>query len=121
MLKEEQSEHGLVRFFLWNDREYSAVNKRCFRDDATVLLKAILQQAVNDYVKLSCKTLTKEEDKLNLKTSKAFLFDNEYHINYGGMDITVRDVVYYLTGNEPNMIMFRAGIERQRNANKKKR
>lgn len=121
MIREEQTDKGLVRYFLWNDKEYSCLNEPCFRDDAITLLRVILQQAVNDYVKLSCKKLTKEEDKFNFQTAAGFLFDDDYYINYGGMDMSCSDIVFYLTGSEPNMSMFREGIERQVDDRKKKK
>lgn len=121
LLKEEQSDEGLVRYFLWNNKEYKSVNRHCLKDEATLLLKAILQQAVNDYIKLSCKKLTKDEDKWNFETAQGFLFDDDHYINYGGMEITVRDVIFFLSGYDPNMDMFRKGIERQLNDCKKKK
>jgi hypothetical protein len=121
LLREEQSDEGLVRYFLWNNKEYKVTNRYCLRDEATLLLKAILQQAVNDYLKLSCKKLTKEEDRWNFETAKGFLFDDNYCIQYGDIEISVRDIIFFLSGHEPNMDMFRAGIERQLDDNKKKR
>jgi len=121
LLREEQSDEGLIRYFLWNNKEFKVVNKHCLHDESTLLLKAILQQAVNDYVKLSCKVLTKDDDKWHLETARQFLFDNHYHIDYGDMKLTAREVIYFLNGCDPNMDMFRAGLERQLDDSKKKK
>jgi hypothetical protein len=121
LFREEESEQGIVRYFLWNDKEYSVVNERCFVDDCRTLLKAILQQAINDFVKLSNKELVKEEDKFDLMTAKGLLFDDAYYIHYGGMDINARDIVYFLTGQDPNMKLFREGVERLNDSKQKKR
>jgi len=121
LLREEESEQGLVRYFVWNDREYSVVNTPCYKDDAITIFRAILQQSVNDYIKLSSKKLTKDEDKMNLQTAVGFLFDDDYIVNFGEIDLDARDLLFYLTGNEPNMTIFRNSLrERLRDYKKKK-
>ena len=120
LLRIEDSENGLVRYFLWNSKEYSVINTPCHVDDAKALLEAILRQAVNDYIKFCGVNLTKEEDIYNFSTAHDLLFDDDYHINYGGIDITVRDIIYFLTGQEPNMKLFREGLGDLRDRKKKR-
>lgn len=117
LLRTEQTDEGqMVRYFLWNGKEYQVVNAECFPDDGKILMRAIFQQAINDYIKLSSKKLLKEEDKVNFDTAKGFLFDDDYTIDFGGMDITLKDMVFFMTGSDPNMEMLRAGIERMQNS-----
>jgi hypothetical protein len=121
LTKTEESEEGLVRYFKWNDKEYSIVNARPFSDDAKVILRAILTQSINDYVKLHPGESTKEEDRFNYQTARNFLFDDDYVIDYGGIDIGIRDLIFFITGTDPNMEMFRAGILRKLDVNNKKK
>ena len=112
LLKEKLTEEGLVRYFLWNGEEYNVVNTPCTIEDCKSLLEAILRQAVNDFIKLSVKPPKNDYYREALKTATGLLFTDDYHIEYGGMCITVRDIIYFLTGNEPNMDMFRKGVKR---------
>jgi hypothetical protein len=121
LLKEEESGAGLVRYFVWNNREYSVVNRPCYIDDAKTILRAILQQAINDFIKLSSKKLTKDEDKFDLQTAKGFIFDDDYVVDFGGMDLNIRDLLFYLQGSEPNMDIFRASVMERLHDYQKKR
>ena len=122
LLREEESPEGwLVRFFLWNDREYSVTNTPVFPGDAQLLLKAILQQSINDYIKLSSKLALKEEEQFDLQTAIDFLFDDSYEIDFGNLEMTVKDILFYLIGSEPNMQIFRTQIREQLNDFKKKK
>lgn len=112
LTKTEESPNGIVRYFLWNGREYNVQNSPCFSDDGKTLMRAIMQQAINDYVKLADKEITREDDKLNYETAYGLLFNDNYTIDFGGIDITLKDMVSFITGTEPNMEMLRDGIKR---------
>jgi hypothetical protein len=107
----EFSDEGeLIRYFLWNNKEFCSVNNQCYSDDAKVLMRVVLQQAINDFIKYTNKEPIKNDEKYDFETAKGFLFDDDYQIDFGDISLTTRDVLYYITGSDPNMDMFREGI-----------
>jgi hypothetical protein len=63
-------------------------------DECKYLLLKIVEQAVRDYLSLSkCSTLY---DRSTYETACSFLFDNDYKIDYGGEERSLRDILDFL-------------------------
>lgn len=114
LIEEREGPEGLVRTFSWNGERYDCINRTCTSEDTRILLQRILKQAMVDYFRLKGKEALRPEEQEAFRTATEFLFNDNLCIDYGGKLLSLRDILEYLVGDEPNMRIFREGILRRK-------
>lgn len=59
-------------------------------DECKILILKIIEQSIRDYMSLQYSTAPIEQ--FYYQTAEAFIFDDEYTINYGTQEKTIRDL-----------------------------
>ena len=115
LIREWKNEHEeLVKEFLWEGKVYQVTSTKIYIDEVKLLMNALVKQTVTDYSTLKPNEQSlKKKDKLILNEAEAFLFNDSYKMHYGGLFLTFRDILEIITGDEPNMEMFRQGLKRR--------
>ena len=85
---------GTVRQFIWNNRSFDVVSTPCDEDDTKKIIGAIVSQAVKDFERLAHpEARRKKSDKESWETARAFLFEDEYALDYGDLQLTFSEAL----------------------------
>ena len=84
-----------VRSFTWRGKTYTFDTRKEYTiEDMRILLEKIFLQAVNDFKFYYSKEKRNTEcEKQTYKTAKGFLFDDDYYIDFGPIQLQARDII----------------------------
>ena len=84
-----------IREFTWRNKTYTFSSKTTYDIEETrILLEKIFLQAVNDFKFYYSKTKRNTEyEKQTYETAKGFLFDDNYYIDFGEIQLQAKDII----------------------------
>jgi len=91
----EINEQGYeVRYFEWNKTIFKVISTSCTLTDTKVLMSAIISQAVKDFERLANPSSRKKKADIEYwETAKGFLFDDNYLIQYGDLELNFAEML----------------------------
>jgi len=91
-------ESPLVREFEWNGSTFFVMNTPCSSEDSIKLLTAIIHQAVKDFERLAHpSSRTDKVTRESWSTASQFLFDNNYLIDFGDLQLNLSDMLLHIS------------------------
>jgi len=101
------------RTFEWNGKEYEVESTPCYIEDALLILQSIVSQAIQDFIKYHQAKRNKKAEEI-YQSAKTFLFDDDHRIDYGDMQLSLRDMLAYIAKeSDINLTMIREDILRR--------
>lgn len=93
----EDIEEPKVREFDWNGKTFYVFSSPCSEEDSVKILTAIIHQAVKDFERLAHPSQrTSKASRESWSTASKFLFDNDYIIDYGDVELNLKEMLYYI-------------------------